>query len=305
MSRLTNVQLARLIEEQAIDILVDLNAYSRLARLSLFALRPAPVQVAWFNMYATSGMDCFDYIIGDPHVFVGGEETYYSERVVCVPGCYLTFEVTYPVPDVAPAPFRERGSLTFGCLAPLYKITTEVVEAWARILHGSPGSRLVLKNVNLGSAAQSPLGQRPLRAFWRGTRSRSNLNRPAPHFEFLKTYSQIDLALDTFPYNGGTTTMEALWQGVPVLTSYGDRWCARISASMLRNARMPEFVAVDVEDYVKRAIELARDPTVLAAQRLGARQRLAETPLCDTRGFAKDMEQVYVQTWHSWCTGSG
>ena len=153
VSRLTNAQTAQLIQEQAIDILVDLNAYSRLSRLPLFALRPAPVLVAWFNMYATSGMDCFDYLIGDPHVFASGEETFYSERVVCVPGCYLTFEVTYPVPEVAPAPIRERGHFTFGCLAPQYKITTEVVEAWVRILHGSPGSRLVLKNVALGSAA--------------------------------------------------------------------------------------------------------------------------------------------------------
>jgi protein O-GlcNAc transferase len=303
VSRLTNAETARLIEEQAIDILVDLNAYSRLSRLALFALRPAPVLVAWFNMYATSGMDCFDYLIGDSHVFAGGEEAYYSERVVCVPGCYLTFEVTYPVPEVAPPPCRERRGFTFGCMAPLYKITSEVVQAWSRILHGSPGSRLILKNVALASAANRRwVGE--LFARFGVLPERVELDGPAPHFEFLKKYGEIDLALDTFPYNGGTTTMEALWQGVPVLTFHGDRWASRISASLLRNARLPEFVAPDLEGYVNQAIELARAPDQLADRRRGARATLAETPACDTLGFARDMEREYTRMWRAWCTGS-
>ena len=301
VSRLTNAEMARLIEEQAIDILIDLNGYSRLSRLPLFALRPAPVVVAWFNMFATSGMDCFDYLIGDRHVFAAKEEAFYTERVVCLPGCYLTFEVTYPVPEVTPAPCLERGSLTFGCLAPHYKITTEVVQSWSRILDGSPGTRLILKNVVLGSATNRRFVA-DLFARFGLPPERVELSGPAEHFEFLKKYGEIDVALDTFPYNGGTTTMEAVWQGVPVLTFAGDRWASRISASLLRNAQLPEFVAPDLNGYVAQAVELARNPDTparLDRLREGMREHLCKTPACDAGAFAQDMEQEYLRMWQA------
>ena len=225
-SGLTNPELARLIEQLGIDILIDLNGYSRPARLPLFALRPAPVQVAWFNMFATSGMESFDYLIGDDHVIPPEEELFYTERIVRVPGSYLTFEVTYPVPEVAPAPSLRRGALTFGCLSPQYKITSEVVEAWSRILRECPGAGLLLKSV--------VLGQPETREFVLGLFARfGGPGRPAPPrgprgpLRLPERYADVDLALDTLPYNGGTTTMEALWQGVPVLTFAGDRWAAR------------------------------------------------------------------------------
>ena len=127
------------IEDQRIDILVDLNGYSQPPRLGLFSLRAAPVQVAWFNMYATSGLREFDYLVGDAHVIPPEEESFYTEQVVRVPGSYLTFEVGYPVPDVSPPPCFASGDLTFGCLAPQYKITTEVVEALVTDLDRQPG----------------------------------------------------------------------------------------------------------------------------------------------------------------------
>jgi predicted O-linked N-acetylglucosamine transferase (SPINDLY family) len=296
-SALSNADAARLIADQRIDVLVDLNGYSRAGRLWLFALRPAPVQIAWFNAFATYGMDCFDFIIGDEHVIPAAEERFYSESVLRVPGCYLTFEVTYPVPEVTPPPCLPRGPLTFGCLAPQYKITEQVIEAWARILHGSPGSRLVLKNVVLRSPenriflqeAFGRLGVQP---------ERLELDGPAEHYAFLEKYAAIDIALDTFPYNGGTTTMEALWQGVPVLTFAGDRWAARISASLLRNAGLSEFVAADLEDSIRRAVELAQHPDTprrLAELRRGMRWRLCQAPVCDTTAFAAAMERIYLR----------
>ena len=205
--------------------MIDLNGYSRPSRLPLFALRPAPVQVAWFNMFATSGLECFDYLLGDQHVIPHTEEGYYTEKVVRVPGSYLTFEVTYPVPDVSPPPCLIGGNLTFGCLAPQYKITTEVVKAWSRILVASPRSRLILKNVVLGKPAARDFVRELFEGFGVPA-DRVDLEGPAEHFTFLERYQDIDVALDTFPYNGGTTTMEALWQGVPVLTFSGDRWAA-------------------------------------------------------------------------------
>jgi predicted O-linked N-acetylglucosamine transferase (SPINDLY family) len=294
---LTNPELARLIEELGIDILVDLNGYSGPTRLPLFALRPAPIQAAWFGMFGASGISGFDYLIGDRHVIPPGEEVFYTERVLRVPGSYMTFEVTYPVPDVTPAPCLERGALTFGCLAPQYKITTEVVEAWSRILRECPGTRLLLKSV--------ALGQPEAREFVGGMFARSavpadrlRLEGPADHYAFLGRYSDVDLALDTFPYNGGTTTTEALWQGVPVLTFSGDRWASRTSASLIREAGLPDFVAPDKEGYVASAIALAHapeSPRRLEELRQGMRDRLRAAPVCDAVRFARDMEEEYLR----------
>ncbi|MGH9647862.1 MAG: tetratricopeptide repeat protein, partial [Bryobacteraceae bacterium] len=151
ISGLSNAQAAERMEQAGIDILVDLNGYSQARRLSLLALRPAPVVVEWFNMYATTGMSCVDFLIGDDVVIPPEEEKYYTERIVRVPGSYLTFEVGYPVPDVAVPPCSFQKHFTFGCLAPLYKITEEVVAAWSRILQGAPDSVLRLRNSELHS----------------------------------------------------------------------------------------------------------------------------------------------------------
>jgi protein O-GlcNAc transferase len=294
---LTNAEAARLIADQRIDILVDLNGYSRLAHLPLFALRPAPVIVAWFNTFAPTGMGCYDYLIGDEHVIPAREEEFYDERIIRVPGSYLTYEVTYPVPDVGPAPCLKRGGVTFGCLAPQYKITAAAVAAWGRILRECPGSRLVLKSRFLGS----PENRRyALDLFARHDLPIESveLDGPAEHYTFLDKYNKIDIALDTFPYNGGTTTMESLWQGVPVLTFDGDRWVSRISASLMRTAGLPEYVAAGLDGYVERAIELACDkdlPARLAPLRHGMRDRLRQAPVCDCRAFARNMEREYLR----------
>jgi len=303
LTRLSNVETARLIEAQAIDVLVDLNGYSRIGRLPVLALRPAPVQVAWFNMFAASGLDCFDYLIGDEHVVHEEEEPFYAERIVRVPGSYLTFEVTYPVPDVAPAPCLSRGSLTFGCLCPQYKITPQVVEAWSRILRACPDCRLFLKNGVLDSLSNRRFVQ-DLFARFGVAADRLALEGRADHLTFLGAYAQVDVALDPFPYNGGTTTMEALWQGVPVLTFAGDRWASRISASLMRNAGLPEFVPPDLDAYIASAIELASGadtPGRLDGLRRSMRERLRAAPVCDVRAFTRAMERAYVRMWHLYC----
>jgi predicted O-linked N-acetylglucosamine transferase (SPINDLY family) len=287
--------VADLIEQARIDVLVDLNGYSQIERLPLFALRPAPVIVGWFNMYATTGMSCFDYLIGDDVVIPAEEEEYYCERIVRVPGSYLTFEVAYPVPEVTAPPCSATKRFTFGCLAPLYKITEQAVAAWSRILRGAPDSLLMLRNSALGS----PEAVEFVHAMFRRqeiSHDRYRLEGPAEHYEFLQTYDQIDLALDTFPYSGGTTTMEAIWQGVPVVTFLGDRWVARISASILLAANLESFVCQGLDDYVSTAIRLAQSPDrckVLGELRRNMRSRLRQSPVCDTPAFALEMERIY------------
>ncbi len=292
---LGNLEMAQLIAAHDLDLLVDLNGFSRLPRLGVFAMRPAPLQIGWFNMFATTGMQAFDYLIGDETVVLPGEESDYSERIVRIGGCYLTFEVTYPVPDVAPAPSQTSGRFTLGGLASLYKITPPVVELWTRILRQCPESHLLLRNSGLRSAAnREHLRER----FVRGgiAPERLHFEGPVEHFEFLRTYDQIDLALDTFPYNGGTTTSEALWQGVPVVAIHGDRWTWRVSSSLLSSAGLSDFIAPDADGYVDIAVTLANDLAArdrLAQLRVSLRDQLRRSPVCDADGFARRMEDVY------------
>jgi predicted O-linked N-acetylglucosamine transferase (SPINDLY family) len=298
ISNLSNGQAARLIEAEGIDLLIDLNGYSKLQRLPLFTLRPAPVTAGWFNMFATTGMSCFDCLIGDDQVIPPEEEEFYCEKILRVPGSYLTFDVVYPVPDVVDPPCLSTGVVTFGCLAPLYKIAPQAITAWSRILRAAPQSSLALR----GSALQSEGARRYLlEAFGQCGVSpeRIRLYGPAPHFQFLETYNEIDIALDTFPYNGGTTTTEAIWQGVPVVTFYGDRWVSRTSASILRAGNLGRFVNRDLDGYVAQAIELANSretAAMLRELRWNMRAQLRSSPVCDTEQFAKNMEAIYERS---------
>ncbi len=284
------------IRAAGIDVLIDLNGYSRTPRLPIYAHRPAPVQVGWFNLYATSGVPGIDHLLGDADVIPPTEEPHYSERVTRLPRCYLTYEVTYPVPDVTPPPCVGGSGITFGCLAPQYKVTPPLLDAWARVLQLAPTSRLVMKATFL---------RRPQNVDWlrhefvaRGVPAdRVELDGPAEHFTFLQKYAAIDVALDSFPYNGGTTTMESLWQGVPVVCFAGDRWGARIGASMMRSAGLPEFVAADADGYVNLAVQLANDPATparLRELRATMRDRLRASRLGDVTAFTRELEAAYI-----------
>ena len=272
-----------------LDLLVDLNGYSAPRRLPVVAARPARAVAAWFNQFATSGIASVDFLIGDPVVVHPDEEAHYLERVVRVPGTYLTFDVAYEVPPVEEAPARRNGYVTFGSFASQYKLTPQVVRAWAAILDGAPGARLLIKNRAMHADGN--------REFLLGCfaahgvdPARITLEAGAPHYDYLAAYSRVDIALDPYPYNGGTTTCEALWQGVPVLCLDGDRWAARQGASLLRAAGLDELVARDEADYVARGIALGRG---FADERATMRERLAASPMMDTAAFAREMEGLY------------
>jgi predicted O-linked N-acetylglucosamine transferase (SPINDLY family) len=292
---LSMAAVAELVAQARIDVLVDLNGYSRMQTLPLFSLRPAPVVLGWFNMYATTGLDCYDCLIGDREAIPKSEEKLYREPIIRVPGSYLTFEVGYPTPPVSRAPCRTSGKFTFGCLAPQYKITPQVVRVWSLILQQAPRSSLLLRNAALGAPDVLQFVHSLFAAHGIAP-DRIRLEGPADHYQFLRTYDEIDLALDTFPYSGGTTTMEAIWQGVPVLTARGDRWAARTSASILCAANLRQFVRPSLDDYVATAVRLAGSPDSwkeLGKLRRSLRSKLLRSPVCDTRTFARNMERIY------------
>ena len=298
-SRLSNHDLARLIEQDGIDILVDLNGYSAPERLPVFVQKPAPIVVGWFNMYATTGLACYDHLVGDTYVIAPEDDAFYTEPLTRIGGSYLAFEVAYAVPDVAPPPCLRNGYITFGSLASQYKITPQVIAAWSAILRGCPDCRLVLKNRALGS----PGNQRFVARLFAGSgveAGRVELDGPSEHVEFLRKYGEIDLALDPFPYNGGTTTTEAIWQGVPVLTFSGDRWASRTSASLLGNCHLSAFVTDSLEAHLEQAIEWGRradSPPRLAELRATMRDRLRASPVCDTVALARNMEAAFTRMW--------
>lgn len=298
-SGLSNEAFARLIKDNGIHVLVDLNGYSRVDRLPALISKPAPVIVGWFNMHATSGLECFDYLIGDEHVLLQDEEAYYTEKVIRVPGCHLSFEVLYDTPPVTPPPCSTGRPVMFGCLGSQYKITTQVVGTWSKILKACPKSGLVLKNAALGAKDNREYIYR-LFGEYGIDRERILAEGGDDHFKFIEKYAEIDLALDTFPYNGRTTTMESLWQGVPVLTFSGDRWASRLSATLLRNAGLGQFVARDRAEFIQKAIYLAQSPNTpsrLLELRTDMRRRLRESSVCDMPVFARNMEQIYREIW--------
>jgi predicted O-linked N-acetylglucosamine transferase (SPINDLY family) len=294
LDNLSNEAAAKRVSAARIDVLVDLNAYSFPWRFGLFCRRPAPVQVGWFNTYSTSGFGAFDYAVADRTALPVAERRFCSEEIAYVDGSYLAFAVPYRVPRVVMRSARS-GRFTFGCLAPQYKITGNVVHSFAAILRGVPGARLILKNTCLAKAAnRAAIRDRFLRLGV--SRDQLLLEGPADHFAFLKTYGRIDIALDTFPYSGGVTTMEALWQGVPVLTQVGDRWASRTSSSILKAAGLDEWICRSARSLVRRAITLAGSRGArqnLAAVRASLREKLRLSAACDVGGLCRQLEDHY------------
>jgi predicted O-linked N-acetylglucosamine transferase (SPINDLY family) len=289
---LDNAELARHIAEAGIDVLVDLNGYSHQARLSLLLHRAAPVQIAWNGMYGTTGFPHIDALVGDRWSIPPEEEPSCSEPIRRVAHTYLPFDVFYQTPPVAPPPCLEAGHVTFGSLNSAYKLTDPTIAAWSAVLRAVPVARLLLRNRALDHASNradllarfAAEGVPP---------DRIGLEGSGTHDDFLRSYGRIDLALDSFPYNGGTTTAEALWQGVPVLTTIGDRWAGRTSRSILMAAGLGEYVAPDMAGFVDLAARLARDPQRLAGRRAGQRAVLAGSPACDPAALCRELEAIY------------
>jgi predicted O-linked N-acetylglucosamine transferase (SPINDLY family) len=289
---LPNAELARLIAEAGIDILVDLNGYSHPARLPLLLHRAAPVQVAWNGMFATTGFPHLDALVGDAWTIPPEEERFCAEPVRRVARTYLPFDMFYDTPPVAPPPCLRNGHVTFGSFASAYKLTAPTIALWAAVLRACPGSRLLLRNraLDRGSNRVELLARFAAEGI---AMSRLTLLGGAPHAEFLRGYDAVDIALDSVPYNGGTTTVEALWQGVPVLATLGDRWAGRTSRSILMAAGFSDYVVSDAAGLVALAARLAADPQGLAARRAAQRAQLAASPAADPAALCRELEALY------------
>jgi predicted O-linked N-acetylglucosamine transferase (SPINDLY family) len=297
---LGDAALVEAVRADRIDILVDLAGHTAGNRLLAFARRPAPVQASWLGYPSTTGLEAIDWLITDSIHAPPGAEAEAVERLMRLPHGLLCFGAPDEAPPVGPSPCGATGPVTFGSFNNPAKLSASVLALWSRVLAEVPESQLLLRyHVLEDPAACAHLRDRmaaagidPARIAFAGR---------ADYREVLGAYGGVDIALDTMPYSGTMTTLEALWMGVPVVTLAGDRMAARQSAAHLTAAGLGELVASDRDGYLAIAAALAGDRDRLSALRAGMRARLQASPLCDAAGFAHDLESAFRGMWRDWC----
>ncbi|CAO3439986.1 O-linked N-acetylglucosamine transferase, SPINDLY family protein [Azospirillum doebereinerae] len=298
---MSDEEAAAAIRQDRIDILVDMAGHTGGNRLSVFARKPAPIQVTWLGYPDTTGMAAMDYrltdAIADP---VGGADARASERLVRLEGGFLAFRPVVDAPLAEAPPALVAGHVTFGSFNNLTKVPSNVVRVWAEILRRVPGSRLILKSRALGDPPTLARYAQMFAACGVEPGRVDLLARIEAVEGHLRAYDRLDIGLDPFPYNGTTTTCEALWMGVPVVTWLGTHHVARVGGSLLTHCGLEELVARDEAGYVDAAVALANDLPRLAGLRRSMRSRLERSSLTDHTGFARKVEAAYRGFWHEW-----
>jgi predicted O-linked N-acetylglucosamine transferase (SPINDLY family) len=298
---LSEIELAKQIQADGIDILVDLAGHTANNRMGVFTYRPAPIQVSWLGYPNTTGLSAMDYRLTDIWVDPPGEtESLHTEKLVRLPDGFLCYD---PHNDnVTESLSREvNRPVTFGSFNNLAKVTPDVISVWSAILKAVPDARLLLKTKPLRDVA---VREHIYSLFLEKgiARDRVELTGWVPgRGDHLGLYCHVDIGLDTFPYNGTTTTCEALWMGVPVITLAGHVHAGRVGASLLSQIGLTELIASDRDEYVALAAQLARDRERLAGLHSGLRNRVAVSPLCDAVAFAGHVESAYRKMWRDAC----
>lgn len=299
---LADAAFADLIREDRIDILVDLAGHTSGNRLRAFALKPAPIQVTWLGYPGTSGLSAIDYRITDAIADPEGQaDSVHVEQLVRLSHGFLCYTPPADAPEVALSPVERNGYVTFGSFNRSAKISPKIANTWGEILRRVPHSRLVIKQMNFREQGSLEIFISFLRNAGISLERIITLPYMASVAEHLGMYNSIDISLDTFPYNGTTTTCESLWMGVPVVTLLGDRHASRVGASILAGLGMNEFVADSESNYVDAAVMLANDRERLRDLRYSLRRRIQASPLVDAKLFSRQMEEAYRRMWHKWC----
>lgn len=292
--------VAELIRNDQIDILVSMAGHTAGNRLTVCARKPAPIQVSYGDL-STTGLSTMDYWLTDAVIHPADTRERFTEELVRLPMLVL-HEPPADAPPVAPLPAGRTGRITFGSFNNPAKLTPAVLATWAQVLHAVPGARLVLGYMNVldDDVHRRRLIER-FAAHGIGAGSVETLGIAFERADHLARMADVDIALDPFPFNGCTSTFEALWMGLPVVTLAGRRWLGRMGTSFLSTAGMTEWIARDRPGYVATAVRLAGDIDALARIRAGLRQRIARSPLCDAPAYARSVEQAYRAVWRRWC----
>lgn len=309
VSGLNDEALADLIRRDGVDVLVDLAGHTGGTRLAVLASRPAPVQVTYLGYPNTTGVPGVDVRLVDWVTDPAGAEAFATERLARLPGCLVCFDPSGCGPDeagpVSPPPVLARGAVTFGSFNNATKTSGATLSLWAGVLRAVPGARLALKGKGLDEPTSRSVVERRLTQAGIDPSRVEILAYRSGHGEHLRAYSEVDIALDTHPYSGTTTTCEALWMGVPVVTLTGRTHASRVSASVLKAAGCADWATGSAEDYARVAAGLAADLAGLRALRAGLRERVRASSLCDAAAFASGWAAAVRGEWVRWCRAGG
>ncbi|MEO5374277.1 MAG: acetylglucosamine transferase, partial [Alphaproteobacteria bacterium] len=293
--------MAEQIRRDGIDILVDLSGHTIGNRLAVFVHKPAPVQITAWGHAEGTGIPTIDAFLADSVVVPESERSFFAETVIDLP-CFLPYAPPGYAADVAALPALSAGVFTFGCFNRLDKFSEDALALWARVLAAVPGSQLLLKDSQLGGAEN----QRRVAATFAThgiSGDRLAFLGASPHPEHLATFARVDVALDPFPQNGGTSTFEALWHGVPVVTLRGRTPAGRAGDAINSALGLNEFAARTQDEYVAIAARAAADLPRLAALRAGLRHRMTSSPLGNSAAYTRAVEVIYRDLWRGWCDG--
>lgn len=305
IARLSDEEAARIIRADGIDILVDLAGHTAGNRLLIFARKPAPIQVAYLGYPNTRGLTEIDYWLSDTYADPAGTtEHYFVEEVVRLPRGFNCYRPPPDSPEVGPLPALRAGNITFGSFNNVTKISKPIIACWAKILMGVPGARLLLKARALSDEQTRDRLRQAFAAHGIAPQHIDMIGRVGSSAEHLALYNRVDIGLDTFPYNGHTTTCEALWMGVPVVTLAGQTHAGRVGVSLLSHLGLPELVAESPEAYAAIAVALANDLEHLRTLRQGLRTQLQRSPLMDAVSFTRTLEAAYREMWTKYCEAS-
>jgi predicted O-linked N-acetylglucosamine transferase (SPINDLY family) len=292
---LNTTQLAKRIDADGIDVLLDMAGHTSQHRMRLFAQRAAPVQMTYLGYPGSTGVPNMDFILGDDVVTPKGCESLYTEQVLRLPGavfCYAP-EEDYPFPSYDAK--TAKRPLTFGSFNNVPKLTSHTLKLWARVLKEVPDSRLVLKAPSFSDEAAKRIFSERLVALGVDL-NRVEFRGPVGLTDMMAEYADIDIALDPVPYNGGTTSLQAMWMGVPVITQMGAHFVSRMGASFMTAAGLPEWIAKDDDDYVAIAKKMASDRKALLTLKKGLRKRLQANPAWDVKAHTRAIEHALLTT---------
>ena len=295
---LTDQRLAGAIREDRVDILFDLAMHMAGSRMLLFARKPAPVQVTYLAYCSTTGLDAMDYRLTDPHLDPpGSSDGYYSEQSIRLPETYWCFEPAIPSLQVGALPAIESGHITFGCLNNFCKVSQPALELWMELLQAVPSSKLIV-HAKEGSHRRRLLDLFKSREL---DQKRLSFCPKLSLVDYLNVYNKIDIALDPFPCNGGTTTCDAFWMGVPVVTLAGNSGVGRGGVSVLTNLGLGELIAQTPRQYLQIARDLAFDVSRLSLLRHSLRKHMEQSPLMNGRRFGRNFGAACREMWQSHC----
>ena len=292
---LDDEQVAKLIHGDRIDILIDIAGHTGHNRLGVFARKPSPVQITWLDYLCTTGLEAMDYRLTDWIADPLGSDAFHSEKLLRLPHSQWCWRPAATAPPVTELPALRNGFITFGSFNNAQKLTDATLALWRDLLAARPDARLRVAGIPGGFArdrVRGTPGCEPARVDFV---PRVGLD------EYRRSFGEVDIALDPFPFSGATTTLDALWQGVPVLTLPGPTSCSRSTASMLTELGLTDWVAADPVDFLQRMHRLVGDIDALAALRTSLRARVAGSALVDTPRFICDFEAQLRVAWRAWC----